>query len=305
MPFLWGVQSDVVVLCVNPISSHYRTVIGGVAMIVRPGIYIGKDIEIAVTEKYTLIFVAQKGTLISFLAQSTNLECIHVVRTSQEGGSVKFEYLLTRQGGMNYVRGTDLLKYQGQPAAEMSWKDGSIECAITFLDGIFHADVHEFLTLESLTPKMLPATEGTLAQCLNQWHLGMYEVVKTCWNQDFFKGIILNTPKHMYLYEAMEGDRIYIRAARYRCTDKGVAFNQNFRQFYVVGRQDSAHHVIAKDNRIAMQELAVNEEYFHPHFCCLDENTFYWSIDSYDSGMIRLNGCGGESYHWMPGRPAG
>ena len=270
-------------------------------MNVKPGVYIGENIELAVTEIYTLIFVAQKDALTSFLVQSSDFQCIHVVKTVQEKGKLKVEYLLTRQGGKNYVKGTSLMKYQGQQVAEISWKDGFLQCTIAFLNDVFYADAHEYLTSASLTPKMFPATDDTLAECLNQWHLGIYEIATTHQNKTFFNGIILNTPKHMYLYKVLEGGQIYTRAARYQCSRKGVAFNQNFRQFYETCHPESAHHIIAKDNKMALCKLAVNDEFFQPNYCYLDKNTFYWSIGYYDTSKIVLNGCNGDYYHWIPG----
>lgn len=265
-------------------------------MNIKQGVYIGKNIEVAVTEKYTLIFVAREGTLLSFLAQSSDLQCIHVVKTIPEEKSLRVEYLLTRQGGMNYVKGEKLLRYRGQQAAELKWKDGLLQCTVNFLDEIFYAEAHELFTPESITPKRIPATADTLAECLNQWHLGVHEIEETRQNKTFFKGIVLNTPKHMYIYEAEAGGRIYTRAARYSCVQEGVAFNQNFRQFYEASFPEAAHCIIARDNRMALQELEVNRDFFQPNSCYLDKNTFYWSVDCYDASKIRLNGCGGKSY---------
>lgn len=273
-------------------------------MDVKQGVYIGKDIEVVVTEKYTLIFVAKDGMLMTFLAQSPDCRCIHVVKTELVRDGLGVEYLLTRQGGMNYVKGQNLLKYKGQRVAEITWKDGGLSCNINFLDGSFSAEADECLEGESLFPQKMEASADNIAQCLNRWHLGVHEIVENWGNKSFFCGVIVNTPKHMYLYQAREGGRIYIRAARYRCVGKGVAFNQNFRQFYGAYCPGDAHHVVARDNRMAMEELEVNEEFFVPGTCCLDNNTFYWSVKNYTSNMITLNGCGGEEYHWRPGKGA-
>lgn len=268
---------------------------------IEPGVYVGSNIEIAVTRKYTLIFLASERTLTTFLTRSSDGQCIHVVKTEQKQGPLKVEYLLTRQGGMNYVRGKELLEYKGQRAAELVWKGGDLRCYFPFLGEEFTAKAAEYLPEGSLIPKSMDATAENLDQCLNQWHLGVYELLKTDGNKSFFEGIILNTPKHMYIYKARERGEIYVRAARYRCGHKGIAFNQNYRQFYATAHPESAHHIIAEDNRIAMEELEIHSNYFIPNTCNLDRNTFYWSIREYTRNLITLNGCSGESYYWSQG----
>lgn len=269
---------------------------------IKPGVYIGSNIEIAVTKKYTLIFLASERTLMTFLTRSSDGQCIHVVKTEQGQGHLKVEYLLTRQGGMNYVKGKDLLKYRGQQVAELTWKEETLKCFFPLLGEEFTAKAAEYLTEEILVPKSMDATAENLAECLNQWHLGVYELAKIYGDKSFFEGIILNTPGHMYIYKAREGGQIYVRAARYRCDSKGIAFNQNYRQFYEAAHPESAHHVIVTDNRISMEELEINSNYFVPNTCNLDRNTFYWSVRKYTRNLITLNGCNGEQYYWSPGK---
>lgn len=271
-------------------------------MTVKPGVYIGSNIEIAVTKKYTLIFLAKDEALTTFLVQSADGRCIHAVRTKPGQGSLSVEYLLTGQGGMNYVKGKGFLEYRGRQAVELIWEKESVKCIFSLSGEEFTAEIAEYLTEESLVPKNMDATDENLAECLNQWHLGVYELTESYGNKSFFEGIILNTPKHMYIYKAREGGQIYIRAARYRCDRKGIAFNQNYRQFYEAGRPESAHHVAVKDNRVSMEELEINSSYFVPNTCNLDRNTFYWSVRSYTRNLITLNGCNGELYYWSPGK---
>lgn len=271
-------------------------------MEIKPGVYIGSNIEIAVTKKYTLIFLAGEGTLMTFLARSSDWQCIHVVKTEQGQGGLKLEYLLTGQGGMNYVKGTELLKYKGQKAVELTWKEDILRCFFPLLGEEFTAQAAEYLTEENFVPKSMDATAENLDQCLSQWQLGVYELSGVYGNKSFFEGIILNTPGHMYIYKAREGGQIYVRAARYRCDRRGMAFNQNYRQFYEADHPESAHHVIAIDNRISMEELEINTDYFVPDTCNLDQNTFYWSVRNYTRNQITLNGCNGEAYYWTSGK---
>lgn len=269
---------------------------------VTPGIYIGKNIEIAVTEKYTLIFLAREQILMTFLIQNSDGKCIHVVKSEQGQGCLEVEYLLTRQGGMNYIKGKNLLKFRGSQVAQLAWEGGALRCFFPFLGEKFTAEVAECLTEKSLIPQNMAATADNLAECLQYWHLGVYELVGVYGNKSFFEGIILNTPRHMYIYKALEGGQIHIRAARYRCDNGGIAFNQNYRQFYEANHPESAHHIIVTDNRASMLDLEINTDYFVPNACNLDENTFYWSVSKYTQDQIMLNGCGGETYYWSSGK---
>ncbi len=273
-------------------------------MTVKPGVYIASNMEIAVTKKYTLIFLTKDRALTTFLVRSLDGQCIHAVKTEQKQEGLSVEYLLTGQGGMNYVKGKGFLEYRGRQAVELIWKEESVRCFFPLLGEEFTAEVAEYLTEESLVPKSMDATAENLSECLNQWHLGVYELAKIYRNKSFFEGIILNTPKHMYIYKAREGGQIYIRAARYQCNQKGIAFNQNYRQFYEAGRPESAHHVAVKDNRVSMGELEINTSCFVPDTCNLDQNTFYWSVRNYTRNLITLNGCNGELYYWSPGKQA-
>lgn len=269
-------------------------------MLVKQGVYIGKNIEIVISEKYTLVFVSVKNTLVSLLLKTPGLSCIHVIQTTHEHGQISVEYLLTKQGGMNYVKGEKLIKLKGKKVINITQTGDSLHCVIDYLQEEFWANVHEYFTSETLEPKTFSATSESLKKCLNEWHLGVYEIVEKRQNKTFFNGIVLNTPKHMYLYKAMAGGQVYTRAARYCCDCQGIVFDQNFRQYYDCRFPGSAHHVIARDNRMAMHDLSIKNECFHAHSCNIDGNTFYWSVESYEPYKIILNGCDGKQYYWMP-----
>lgn len=153
---------------------------------VKSGVYIGKNIEIVVTEKYTLIFLAREGALMTFLTRSSDGQCIHVVKTEQGQSHLKVEYLLTGQGGINYAKGKTLLKYRGQQVAELIWAEDALRCVFPLLGEEFAAEMAENLTKESLTPKNMDATAENLAGCLSQWHLGVYELAEVYGNKSFF-----------------------------------------------------------------------------------------------------------------------
>ncbi len=272
-------------------------------MILKQGVFVGENVELVVTKKYTLLFIIKKGVLMSFLLQSTNLHCIHAVLTAQED-YLRVEYLLTRQGGRNFVKGKEFFKYQEKSVADIIWNEDLQQYNIFFEYEVFVANVHEYLTQDNFTPKMIRADENTLAECLNQWHLGVYEIEEIKQNHVYFRGIAVNTLKHMFIFDAIEGGKIYIRAARYRCFNEGVAFNQNFRQFYDAIHPENAYHFTTNNNMIAMEEIEISKDYFLPTSCNLDQNTFYWSVNYYEPNIIRLNGCGGDCYCWTPGSPA-
>jgi hypothetical protein len=69
--------------------------------------------------------------------------------------------------------------------------------------------------------------------------------------------VTINTKKHMYFYSLRPND-IYIRAARYDTCQRGVAFNQNFRQRS--GAMQETYMV--QDNNIAAEPLPMEPQDF-------------------------------------------
>ena len=131
--------------------------------------------------------------------------------------------------------------------------------------------------------------EGNIGECLKCWNMGLKEEIIDLNGISTFIGIIVNTEKHMYIFEITPGS-IYCRAARYKTTDKGVVFNQNFRQ--------GVEAYMIEDNNAARQPLSINESYFSTDSCIWNDRSVYWSVKSYNDNCITLNGCQGDTYQW-------
>ena len=93
----------------------------------------------------------------------------------------------------------------------------------------------------------------------------------------------------MNIFEMTESS-IYSRAARYKTCNKGVVFNQNFRQ--------GLNAYMLPDNRMASEDLLVNENLFNTDACEWIERSVYWSVSSIEEDEINLHGCQGDMYKW-------
>ena len=94
---------------------------------------------------------------------------------------------------------------------------------------------------------------------------------------------------HLDVYKR-QPDSIYCRAARFAATDRGVVFNQNFRQGFEA--------YMIKDNREAAMPLPVDESLFSAEACVWNNRSVYWSVFDYNEDEIVLHGCQGDLYHW-------
>jgi hypothetical protein len=98
----------------------------------------------------------------------------------------------------------------------------------------------------------------------------------------------------MYIFE-MTKESVYCRAARYVTCDKGMVFDQNFRQ--------GGEAYMIDDNRTAMEELDYDEQLFSSEACVWNGKSVYWSIASMTDTEIELHGCQGDIYREkMPDR---
>jgi hypothetical protein len=157
---------------------------------------------------------------------------------------------------------------------------------ISFVNGIlYHAKAHELFTMNDLQPYCPTPKEASVGECLLKWNIGCTET-----NYDnIFSGVIINTYKHMYIFEITKYS-IYCRAARYTTCDKGVVFDQNFRQGYEA--------YMIEDNRVAMNELEYDESLFSTDACVWNNKSVYWSTANVSEDEIELHGCQGDIYKW-------
>lgn len=161
---------------------------------------------------------------------------------------------------------------------------------VKFQDGMdYPADLDESFTDESLCPEPPEIREENIGECLKLWNMGIREEIIDINNIPTFIGITINTSRHMYIFE-MTPDSIYCRAARFAATNKGVVFNQNFRQ--------GGEAYMIEDNTEARLPLPFDESLFSNASCVWNERSVYWSVASYSDNEIMLHGCQGDIYRW-------
>jgi len=159
-----------------------------------------------------------------------------------------------------------------------------------FYDGqVYNSIRHEVFTENELYPKCVPASESSIGNCLQQWNLGCKRLLYKIDDKETFIGVTINTRKHMYIFEITPWS-IYCRSARYFTCDKGVVFNQNFRQ--------GVEAYMLENNSKAMEELIIDESLFSDKACSWDNMSVYWSVFSIEDNVITLHGCQGDTYKW-------
>lgn len=157
---------------------------------------------------------------------------------------------------------------------------------LCFADALqYSAKSHELFTMEDLQPPCPTSKEASIGECLQTWNVGYIEMrYDGC-----FSGVIVNTWKHMYIFEITNGS-IYCRAARYAACNEGVVFNQNFRQGYEA--------YMIEDNQAAMEELVYDKSLFSADACVWSGRSVYWSTYRVSDNEIELHGCQGDVYTW-------
>jgi len=252
------------------------------------GVYIGQDMEAVVTDKYTLLF-RRKGEeyLESFLLLTDTMKCIGICQSTPCGTSLSSligDCRFALQSEAIVANNDDMRQMLGSTPVALAWHGDNLTA--TLYDGtIYRAAAGEHFSMEELSAPCDSATQDNVAQCLREWNKTVKDIV---WKGSFL-GAIINTQKHMYIFE-ITADSVYCRAARYAVCDEGVAFDQNCRQGY-------ASFMLA-DNTEAMRPLAVDPALFRTDACAWNSQTVYWSVANIESDVITLNGCNGDVYKW-------
>lgn len=260
------------------------------------GVFIERDIEIIITDRYMIIY--RRNNDEDFLEsrlykrENSNWCCIGICRSCPvcsvqrkppEIWRHAFVYngkIHSSDGDMKHMIGTaPVLIKQNENLLQINFED-----SITYT-----AACDEVFLAETLSPAIPEITDDNIGDCLRLWNIGLKEEIIDLNGVPTFIGITVNTEKHMYIFE-MTPDSIYCRAARYTATNKGVVFNQNFRQ--------GIEAYMVEDNNIAGQPLLINEEIFSTDSCIWNDRSVYWSVKSYDSNCVILNGCQGDMYQW-------
>ncbi|MHB0858141.1 MAG: hypothetical protein ACYC5M_11300 [Anaerolineae bacterium] len=221
---------------------------------------------------------------------------------TQENDSIHIHY----QGGDSYrfiapeqikweyaLLADEVISDGGKLKAQINTKPLTISCkndmvVFTFTDtntSTYTAKAHELFAMDDLSPFCPSPSESSIGECLRLWNIGCTDT----YFKGQFSGVIINTFRHMYIFEITHGS-VYCRAARYVTCDRGVVFDQNFRQGYEAYMVD--------DNRIAMQNLKYDESLFSTEACVWSGRSVYWSTAKVTDTEIELHGCQGDIYKW-------
>lgn len=253
------------------------------------GVYIGEDIELVLTDKYTILFRRNKKSdyLESSLILTQTGVCLGICRTSPCCFEMRkppdiwryaFNFNIT---GTNGYLSTDELKLfhvkiiSSENGITVEYPDGDI--LVACLSGKFD--------MTDLSPNCVCASGNNVDKCLLEWNVGIRDIVF----DGQFIGVTINTYKHMYIFE-MTTEYVYCRAARYKTCKQGVIFNQNFRQ--------GIESYMIQDNRMAMDELSYDLNLFDINACSWNDRSVYWSISEIHKEKIMLNGCNDAVYEW-------
>ena len=100
----------------------------------------------------------------------------------------------------------------------------------------------------------------------------------------------------MFLFKVGYHD-IYVRAARYAVCNKGMVFQQNFRQFFnwKYCQHSTVNSFIAVSTPLPEPDLSL----FCNNCCTVQELNSYWSVKYFDESHIFLNGCDGDIYSFI------
>lgn len=260
------------------------------------GVYIGRDAEVLLTDRYMIVY--RRDNARDFLesrlyaGKEDSFRCIGVCRTSPactvqrkppDLWQTAFVY-----SGRTEAADDEMKSIIGSSPSGLALNEGSLQIRLEDGSG-YEAACEETFGMEDLSPALPEIAQDNVGECLRLWNMGLTEEFLQIGGVSAFIGITVNTAKHMYIFE-MTPESVYCRAARYVTTNRGVVFNQNFRQGFEA--------YMIPDNREAAAPLPVDPALFAPDACAWDEKTVYWSVRSFDSGCITLNGCQGDTYEW-------
>jgi len=253
------------------------------------GVYIGRDVEVVGTAKYTMAFrrSTNEGFLESLLLHTDSLDCIGVCRTAPCCTEMRVRPRTWRYAfdpDRPISSDDDMRRLLGQRVLDLSLTRRGLE--VQYPDGeSLVARQDETFSMDDIHPPCFPAKAINVAHCLQTWNMGCSDIVR----EGSFIGVTINTFKHMYIFEITPAS-IYCRAARYATCERGVVFNQNFRQRFEA--------YMIEDNREAMDALECDARLFDADSCVWDDRSVYWSVSSVHDDLITLHGCQGDTYEW-------
>lgn len=260
------------------------------------GVYIGENIEVILTENYAISYRRNReGNYLEsalYKKRYGELKCIGVCKTYPASSETKYVPNVW-QSAFIYngdIQATDeeIIKCIGRVFPQIINNGNTFIISFDeYSEYVMH--LNEELIMEDFFPKLPDINANNISECLKIWNVGIMEEVFEINSVSTFIGIIINTYKHMYIFE-MTTDSIYCRAARFFATNKGVIFNQNFRQ--------GLNAFMIEDNREAGLPLEYDDAFFTSDSCAWNNRSVYWSVKNYDEKCIELNGCQNDYYYW-------
>lgn len=280
----------------------------------KNGVYVNSDIEIVITDHYMITYRRniKKNTLESrlFKKQDGTFTCIGICVTDPAGTDMNHfptewkNAFVFRDSviGLRQTAPENAEKSSKQPAyvkendeqikahigttLDIETKENQV--TVTFDDGMMYvADADEIFSQADIHPVVQSAHAGNVGECLRAWQMGVQEEIFKIGGEPTFIGVIINTARHMFIFE-MTPDSIYCRAARFVAIDKGMVFNQNFRQGYTA--------YMIEDNNDIRKPLEYDDALFSNDACVWNSRSVYWSVDSIEDDKITLHGCQGDTY---------
>lgn len=133
-------------------------------------------------------------------------------------------------------------------------------------------------------------------KCLQEWRLGAKYGL-----QNDMPYCEINTNRHMFVY-IVSPAMVYIRAAATRNNNNGTLFFQNIRMMRNNNTGEFTMSILPNNFSFVNNDIEIDDSKFNPDACTFDhDGGIYWSLISFTSDLILLNGCG-ETY--QVGRPS-
>jgi hypothetical protein len=202
------------------------------------GIYISKDIEIVITEKFVIAYrrVKSLNALESCLLEkeenTSRYSYIGICRSLPATTITypiprKWEYAL-KGVRKRYYNSRSLAEWIVNATPTLQQHEDRIH--LIFPDGdTYSARKTESFSMGDMNPPPPSISDNMIGECLKSWHMGCLKEVIDVNGKDSCISVSINTQKHMYIFHMLPND-FYCRAARYSTCNSGVVFNQNFRQ---------------------------------------------------------------------------
>lgn len=129
-----------------------------------------------------------------------------------------------------------------------------------------------------------------VGRCLQEWRLGAGYGISD--NMIYCE---INTNRHMFVY-MKNPSMVYIRAAATRNNNNGTLFLQNIRMMKNNNTDEFTMSIEPNNFNITQNDLKIDNTKFQPDSCTFNpDGGIYWSLISFESDLILLNGCG-ETY---------